>query len=236
MLIILLYRGMMPILDQNTAEAISKTVTNAIDAGATGIAVLLAVGLIIMGGGIAALVWKVIVPLLKQVIQLTSQVTAMVERTNEAIEHSNETNKLMASAQTNTTGETQGMRKDIRAMADGFNVLSLNFGNYQTLNSDTTDALRAEMVAFKSEIKLDIEKMLESIATSNTFVEKIANDVDQAVREHEIIMKTGETILKRCDAIIALLPPPPPASIINITNTGATPDKPADTADSAAAA
>lgn len=202
-------------------DSISKTVTQAIDAGNIGIMVLLAIGLIVLGGIMGVLILRVLVPLLKQVIELTSQVTAMINRTNEAIEHSNETNKLVAGATTEQTGAIQRVDKNIQDMSGKVEVLSLNFGAYQTLQSDTTDQLRAEMVSFKTDIQNSIDQMLESITTSNTFVEKIANDVDQAVKEHRLIIDNGIELLKKADRIIALLPSPSPTTNVVNVNTGA---------------
>lgn len=198
------------ILDQNISETIASSVTKAIDAGNIGIMVLLAIGLIVLGVIMGTLILRVLVPLLKQVIDLTGQVTTMIQRATEAIEHSNETNTLQTKATNEQTGAIQRVDKNIVDMSGKIEVLALNFGAYKTLQSDTTDALRAEMVSFKGDIQTAIDKMLEQVSRTNTLVE-------QAVKEHAVIIDSGKTLLERVDKILSLLPPPPPN--VTIVNT-----------------
>lgn len=140
---------MTPIFAQSstTVNAITETVSNAIDAGTVGIAVLLAAGLLLLGGLMGLLIWKVIVPLLKQAVDMSSQVGKLIERTNGAIEHSNTTNTLQTEATNVQTGEIRLLRTDFR--------------NYQTLQSDTLSALVDRFNHFDSQLaKIDGLKLL----------------------------------------------------------------------------
>lgn len=201
-----------PLFTQVPVDTISKTVTEAIDAGTIGVAVLLAVGLIILGVGMGLLIWRVIVPLLKQAIDMSGQVVSIIERTNTAITHSNETNTLQTAATNVQTGEIQKMGKNVEAMGGKMDFLSLNFSNYQTLTADTVANLLQEMVAFKGEIKGDIEAMLTSVGATKA-------RVDEAVGNHQIMFK-------RLDQIIAQLTPPtpPPDKVIDLNGEKDTPD------------
>lgn len=140
---------MTPIFTQSSTavNAITETVSNAIDAGTVGIAVLLAAGLLLLGGLMGLLIWKVIVPLLKQAVEMSSQVGKLIERTNGAIEHSNTTNTLQTEATNVQTGEIRLLRADFR--------------NYQTLQSDTLSALVDRFNNFDNQLaKIDGLKLL----------------------------------------------------------------------------
>ena len=154
---------MIPILTQSPTviEAVTETVSNAIDSGLQGIAVLLIVVLIILGLAMGLLILRVIVPLLKQSIQLTGQVSTMVERTSTAIEHSNETGTLQTQATNFQTGVIQGVDKNIVVLGEKFEMLGRNFSAFGTLQSDTTAALVERFDTFDAQLaKIDGLKLL----------------------------------------------------------------------------
>lgn len=125
----------------------------------------------------------------------------------KVIADNSETQRLVVASVNEQTGESRLLRTD--------------FKSYSALQAETVQNLRDEMVSFKGEIKDAIDKMLEQITVTNDFVE-------QAVNEHKVIIDNGVKLIAKADHIISLLPPPQPASVINITNTGAVPEKPAD--------
>lgn len=154
---------MTPIFTQSSTavNAITETVSNAIDAGTVGIAVLLAAGLLLLGGLMGLLIWKVIVPLLKQAVDMSSQVGKLIERTNGAIEHSNTTNTLQTEATNIQTGEIRLLRTDFR--------------NYQTLQSDTLSALVDRFNNFDSQLaKIDgLKTLIEHNAGDHTEIKNL---------------------------------------------------------------
>lgn len=159
----------MPILNQSSTaiDAVTETVTAAIDSGSIGIAVLLAVGLIVLGVLMGLLIWKVVVPLLKQAIEVSSQVGVLIQRTNAAIEHSNVTNTLQTEATNVQTGFIQGMDKNIVKVVDEFKVLTRSFGDYQIANTDTISGFRLDLDAFKTEVITHVQQLM-TISEANS--------------------------------------------------------------------
>jgi hypothetical protein len=200
---------LIPIFTQTetAVNAITETVSNAIDAGTVGIAVLLAAGLLLLGGLMGLLIWKVIVPLLKQAVDMSSQVGKLIERTNGAIEHSNTTNTLQTEATNVQTGEIRLLRTDFR--------------NYQTLQSDTLSALVERFNTFDNQLaKIDGLKLL--IETSHGDHADIKGLLTQMV----------ESMKSMHDDIRFLIPAPPqPPTQIELTVKPSQPDAPPEAAD-----
>ena len=202
----------MMIFNQNPTDSITQTVTKAIDAGNIGVMVLLTVGLIVLGVIMGVLILRVLVPLLRQVIELTAQVTTMINRTNDAIEHSNETNKLVAGATTEQTGAIQRVDKNISDMSGKIEILSLNFGSYQTLQTDTTAGLVDRFDSFDTQLEA-IKRLIET------------NTGDQTELKNAF-MKVADEIKAMHDDVRKLFPPPPPTNVVNVNTAPA--DKPDD--------
>ncbi len=196
----------MPIFNQTSIDAVTTTVTKAIDSGTVGIAVLLAVGLLVLGGLMGLLIWKVIVPLLKQAIDMSSQVGSLIQRTNSAIEHSNTTNTLQTEATNFQTGVIQGMDKNIVKMGGQFDHLSRSFGDYQTLQSDTISGFRLDLDAFKLEVITHMQRLM-SISESNATRHETA-DTERV----EIKSMLGEIIT----LVNNIKPPTPPPIEANV--------------------
>jgi hypothetical protein len=218
---------LIPIFTQSETaiNAVAETVTTAIDSGLQGIAVLLIIVLIILGGGVVLLILRVIVPLLKQSIELTGQVTAMIQRTNTAIEHSNETNTLQTQATNFQTGVIQGVDKNIVGLGTQFENLSRNFGNYQTLQSDTISGFRLDLDAFKTEVITHVQQLMAiSEANAKRHVTADSERVEIKAMLAEIITLVNN-----------IKPPPvpatPPPTEINVTLKPSQPDAPPEAAD-----
>lgn len=136
------------------------------------------------------------------------------------VQESNDVLRTLIEATNIQTGE-------IRKLPTSIDALRADFKNYQVINADEIEGfgriietLQGEMVSFKGEVQASIDKMLQSIDANNTFVQKISNEVHEAVNDHQVIIDAGKQILRRCDEIIALLPPPPPnVTVINTAPT-----------------
>lgn len=125
--------------------------------------------------------------LIDQMIQLVSEFRSDKVINRQVIEDNSTTNRAVTTAATEQTGEIRLLRTD--------------FKSYTTLQSDSFVGLREEMVAFRGEIKADIEAMLKSEGATLALV-------GGAIKNHEIIFK-------RLDQIIATLTPPtPPEKVI----------------------
>lgn len=136
------------------------------------------------------------------------------------VQESNDVLRSVVEATNVQTGE-------IRKLPTAIEALRADFKNYQVINADEIEGfgriiatLQGEMVSFKGDVQESINKMLASIDENNTFVKRISDEVQEAVNEHQVIIDAGRQILKRCDEIIALLPPPPPnVTVINTAPT-----------------
>ncbi len=221
---------MTPIFTQSSTavNAITETVSNAIDAGTVGIAVLLAAGLLLLGGLMGLLIWKVIVPLLKQAVDMSSQVGKLIERTNGAIEHSNETNTLQTQATNVQTGEIRLLRGD--------------FKNYQVLQNDTIALLADNITKFESTMvafgaKLDTA--IDHINNNAKDHDDISALVQKAIEEmltakREILVEIAKLIPPATNTITVNTGSPAPIETVKPTDTPADTAKP-DTEGSAAA-
>lgn len=208
----------MPFYNQSVVQAVQETIDKSISAGTIGIMVLLAIGLIILGGGMLFILVKIVVPLLERMTTLTSEITIIVQKTSARLDHNDETERLMTEAINGNTGEMRQQTSEIR-------LLRRDFKDYQTVTADEIEQvttgyenIRAEMVSFKSEIQASIDRMLAQIESTNQAVETTKEAVQQAVQEHRVI-------LSKLDDIIKLLPPPPPnTTTINISPLGTPPE------------
>jgi hypothetical protein len=202
---------LIPIFTQSSTavNAITETVSNAIDAGTVGIAVLLAAGLLLLGGLMGLLIWKVIVPLLKQAVEMSSQVGKLIERTNGAIEHSNETNTLQTQATNVQTGEIRLLRGD--------------FKNYQVLQNDTIALLADNITKFES-------TMVAFGAKLDTAIDHINNNAKDHGDISALVQKAIEEMLTAKREILSeiakLMPPPAPPTQIELTVKPSQPDAP----------
>lgn len=151
--------------------------------------------------------------LLKQLIDLaTSYKTESAEArdaykaeaaaTRQVVQESNDTLRALTEATNVQTGE-------IRKVPVAIDLLRQDFKDYQVITADEIEGIRTEMMSFKTDIQGSIDRMLDKLGTTNSFVE-------QAVQDHKVI-------LAKLDDIIKLLPPTPPASNVNITNFGNAP-------------
>lgn len=149
---------------------------------------------------------------------IDSLLSVFSELKNDRLEHrkviaeNSETQRLVVAAANEQTSEVRLLRKD--------------FSNYQQLQTETVQNMRDELVSFKGEIQDAINKMLDQITVTNSFVEQAVNEHQVIIDNGRTIIATGKSLMDKADQIIALLPPPPPASVINITNAAAS-DKPA---------
>lgn len=136
--------------------------------------------------------------LIDQMIQLVSEFRTDKVINRQVIEDNSTTNRAVTLAATEQTGEIRLLRTD--------------FKSYTTLQSDSFVGLRDEMVAFRGEIKADIEAMLLSEGATLT-------RVNEAVKNHDLMFK-------RLDQIIAQLTPPtpPPDKVIDLNGAADTPD------------
>lgn len=112
----------------------------------------------------------------------------------KVITDNSETQRLVVTATNEQTGEVRLLRTD--------------FKSYQSLQTETVQNLRDEMVSFKTDIEDAINKMLEQITVTNDFVEQAVNEHQIIIDNGKAIMTTGQTLMDKADHIISLLPVP----------------------------